>query len=337
MIYVHVPFCRSFCTYCDFYSELACRGKDEELIDRYLCGIESETVSRKDSILLTLETNTLYIGGGTPSVLPSSAFRRIVDALAGIGVDTGFGEFTVEVNPEDIVGRGESYVRELTEMGVNRISMGVQSFDDGILKWMNRRHDARCAAEAFRILRKCGVRNISLDIIFGVEGMTGETLRDTVEEMLSWGPEHLSAYQLSVEDGSSLAEMVETGRYVEADEEQCRRQYDFLCERLRRAGFEHYEISNWARPGARAAHNSAYWLRKQYVGLGPGAHSLIGRRRSWNSCVLQGWTSEGEDLSDAQIQEERKMLGLRTAEGVDGMAIPEDKWFVSDGIIAELI
>lgn len=337
MIYVHVPFCRSFCTYCDFYSEVACRGRDAGLFDEYVRGIESEAAARKDSILKTLDTNTLYIGGGTPSVLPPSALRRIVDTLHRIGVNTDFEEFTVEVNPEDIVERGESYVRELLELGVNRISMGVQSLDDGILRWMNRRHDAEGARKAFRILRDCGVGNISLDLIFGIGGMSDSILHHTVESLLGWCPDHISAYQLSIEEGSALAGMLDKGEYSEAGEEQCRRQYEFLCDRLHRAGFEHYEISNWSRPGFRAVHNSAYWTRKQYVGLGPGAHSLIGRRRSWNSCTPEDWSSEGEDLTDVQIMEERKMLGLRTSEGVDGMVIPEDKWFVSDSIIAELI
>lgn len=337
MVYVHVPFCRSFCTYCDFYSEIACKGKDEEAIESYLACVEDEIRTRGDEISATSENNTLYIGGGTPSVLPLDAFRRILSALSSIGVNCRFDEFTVEVNPDDIVGKGEEYVRGLLELGVNRISMGVQTLDDGILKWMNRRHNAEQAARAFGILRSCGVGNISVDVIFGVSGMTGKMLEDSVMEILSWHPEHISAYQLMIEEGSDLEQMVAEGKYCELPEEECRAQYEYLCRALASAGYVHYEISNWALPGRRAQHNSAYWTRAPYVGIGPGAHSLSGRRRTWNSLQPKDWTSDGEELDDEQILQERLMLGLRTAEGVDGRRIPESDWFIADSIISDII
>lgn len=197
-----------------------------------------------------------------------------------------FDEFTVEVNPEDIVEKGREYVRGLLALGVNRISMGIQSFNDDILRWMNRRHDAGNAVKAFHILRESGVRNISIDLIFGISQLTDETWKDTIEKALELSPEHISAYQLSIEEGSALAKMVADGRYVEASEEQCRRQYDILCRCLGRSGYHHYEISNFAKPGFEAVHNSAYWHRAPYIGLGPGAHSLTGNVRSWNSQEL---------------------------------------------------
>lgn len=197
-----------------------------------------------------------------------------------------FDEFTVEVNPEDIVEKGREYVRGLLALGVNRISMGIQSFNDDILRWMNRRHDAGNAVKAFHILRESGVRNISIDLIFGISQLTDETWKDTIEKALELSPEHISAYQLSIEEGSALAKMVADGRYVEASEEQCRRQYDILCRCLGRSGYHHYEISNFAKPGFEAVHNSAYWRRAPYIGLGPGAHSLTGNVRSWNSQEL---------------------------------------------------
>ena len=338
MIYVHVPFCRSFCTYCDFYSEIACRGKDAEAVERYVSGLCEEAARRRDEIAGTVATDTLYIGGGTPSVLPLIAFRRILDALGGV---RAYSEFTVEVNPEDIAEKGAEYASGLRALGVNRISMGVQSLDDGLLRWMNRRHDADGARKAFRILREAGFDNISVDVIFGISRLDAGTLARTLDELISWGPEHVSAYQLSIEDGSALAEMVAKGLYEEAPEEQCRAQYELICNKLHDAGFEHYEISNWAVPGRRAKHNSAYWTRQPYVGLGPGAHSLSinGERqvRSWNSQELSGWTPECEILSPEEIREERIMLGMRTAEGVDGRRIPEKDWFISDSIIAGLI
>ena len=355
MVYVHVPFCRSFCTYCDFYSELTCGRGGEEQAGAYTDCICREIDSRREEIRASAGTGTLYIGGGTPSVLPLSCLGRIVDRL-GCGP---YSEFTVEVNPDDIVRGGADYVRGLESLGADRISMGVQSLDDGMLRWMNRRHDAAAAEKAFRLLRE-RFSNISVDVIFGIGGMPDTMLQVTLDGILAWKPEHLSAYQLSVEDGSALAQMVRDGRYEEASQEQCSRQYGMICDSLRAAGYEHYEVSNWALPGYRAKHNSAYWTREPYVGLGPGAHSFDGRRRSWNSESITGWTSDGEDITEEEAREERIMLGLRTADGIPEslcsasalsglldsgslvrlpggrVRIPEDRFFVSDGIISSL-
>lgn len=327
--------------------------------------------------------NTLYIGGGTPSVLPLDVLRRIVDALLSSGslrrgentvvAQSPFEEFTVEVNPEDIVEKGGEYVRGLLATGVDRVSMGIQSFDDGILRWMNRRHSAAGAVEAFRILRRCGVRNISVDLIFGLSQLADDVWKDTIERALELAPEHISAYQLSIEEGSALAKLVADGRYVEASDEQCRHQYDVLCQTLRQAGYHHYEISNFARPGFEAVHNSAYWSRVPYIGLGPGAHSLTGDIRSWNSQELPHRSTDGspatysrtsETLSPEDIRVERIMLSLRTDKGLEAaelysladravinsllsegalekqggsIRIPESRLFTSDEIIRELI
>ena len=238
MIYLHVPFCGSFCTYCDFYSEI-CRSA--QAFNEYADAVIAEIRDRRKELEMNMSAqdavNTLYIGGGTPSVLPLDVLARIVSAVTEpVEVTSPFEEFTVEVNPEDIVEKGSEYVRGLLALGVNRISMGVQSFDDGILRWMNRRHDAARAVEAFRILRGSGVRNISIDLIFGLSQLAAEIWKDTIEKALELAPEHISAYQLSIEEGSALAKMVADGRYVEATDEQCRRQYDILCQSLRLAG-----------------------------------------------------------------------------------------------------
>ena len=329
MVYLHVPFCRSFCTYCDFYSEIACRGRDAQEFELYTEAVCAEASRRRDEIEATRDLNTLYIGGGTPSVPPLTLLGRIVDAIGG----APYSEFTVEVNPEDIVEKGEAYVRELLALGVNRVSMGVQSLDDGILRWMNRRHDSTACRHAYSILTPTNKPDVSIDLITGVPGMTMEILERTVEEVIGWRPEHISAYQLSIEEGSALARMIERGEVKELDEEACRAQYDYLCRRLAEAGYHHYEISNWALPGHEAVHNSAYWTRHPYVGLGPGAHSLIGNRRSWNSQKLCGWTSEGEDLTPEQIHTEEVMLLARTDRG----PIPERDWFIADDIIPDLL
>lgn len=359
MIYIHVPFCRSFCVYCDFYSEIACRGKDRKAIEAYADCICREAESRRKEIAGTLGVNTLYIGGGTPSVLPLDVLGRIVGTVKacckGAAGEWEFDEFTIEVNPEDIVERGETYVRGLLELGVNRVSMGVQSLDDEILKWMGRRHDAAQAIEAVRILKAAGVNNLSIDLISGISQLGLGVLDESVSRVLELGVQHISSYQLSIEEGSALDAMTRDGRYTEASDDLCRTQYDLLCKRLGEAGFEHYEISNWALPGYRSLHNSSYWTRAPYVGLGPGAHSLkieeravSGRtaggealsglqRRSWNSEALCDWTADGETLSEEEIREERIMLALRTAEGLEGHRIPESDWFIADSIIAEMI
>lgn len=368
MIYLHVPFCGSFCTYCDFYSEI-CRSR--QAFNEYADAVIAEIRDRRKELEMNMSAqdavNTLYIGGGTPSVLPLDVLSRIVGAVSQteqlslvtepVEVTTPtelFDEFTVEVNPEDIVEKGREYVRGLLALGVNRISMGIQSFNDDILRWMNRRHDAGNAVKAFHILRESGVRNISIDLIFGISQLTDETWKDTIEKALELSPEHISAYQLSIEEGSALAKMVADGRYVEASEEQCRRQYDILCRCLGRSGYHHYEISNFAKPGFEAVHNSAYWRRAPYIGLGPGAHSLTGNVRSWNSQELphrqQDETSScnpdrisscnpdstscqtssrnpsgklatysrtSETLSPEDIRVERIMLSLRTDKGLE--------------------
>ena len=406
MVYLHVPFCESFCTYCGFFSVVPGQNK-RACFEEYAESVCHEIDARRDEIATTSSVNTLYIGGGTPSVLPLDVLSRIVHSLHGRGVPAepvaarghmngwlaegetgrsaergGFGgtapsgnensleEFTIEVNPEDIVEKGEDYVKGLMELGVNRVSMGIQSFDDGILRWMNRRHNASGAEESFRILQHCGVDNISVDLIFGLSQLDDATWTATIEKTLSLGPEHISAYQLSIEEDSALEKLIEKGKYVEASEEQCRRQYDILCEKLREAGYHHYEISNFAIPGREAVHNSAYWRRVPYVGLGPGAHSLSPNGvRSWNSCSVSRYSLEEEILSPEDIRIERIMLPLRTDAGLpevelrslagdepvdrllsegalvpchserseESIRIPEDHFFTSDEIIRELI
>lgn len=327
MIYVHIPFCKSFCTYCGFYSETsAC-------YDRYVEALLGEIDSRKSEFDATMDVNTLYIGGGTPSVMPLPLLCRVVEALKDESGSRNFDEFTVELNPEDVIQRGEAYAEALLGMGVTRASMGVQSFDDAVLRWMNRRHDAETAVRAYRILEKSGFRNIGIDLIFGLpelgpdsqprhsdsqpkhsDSLSGrfsghrgkdgyvplldERLwRETILRALDISasgmlPSHISAYQLSVEPDSALDGMIADGRCRETSEESCARQYEILCEELSAAGYHHYEISNFALPGMEARHNSAYWRHVPYVGLGPGAHSLSilpdGHRcRSWNSPDLK--------------------------------------------------
>ena len=346
----------------------------EAMFGKFADALVREIRLRADEI--TDEVNTLYIGGGTPSVLPLYVYERVLEALKETGHGGPYEEFTVEVNPEDIVDKGADYVEGLLKLGVNRISMGVQSFDDGILKFMNRRHDAETARKAYAILENAGVSNISIDLIFGLPQLSDAQWQDTLDKALSISPsgnlpQHISSYQLSVEPGSMLAKLVERGKWSEASEELCERQYGMLCEALRKAGYCHYEISNFALPGFEAKHNSAYWKHIPYIGLGPGAHSFVSGSRSWNEPDLQRYIDDpssvrdGETLTREQVVLERIMLALRTSEGIsesylqehcsahelshaiacsnlvfkdNGMVrIPEDKFFISDSIISDII
>ena len=385
MVYLHVPFCRSFCTYCGFYSETCSKSRQSELFNEYADAVLTEAEERKEEIRSN-PLRTLYIGGGTPSVLPLDVLRRVVQGIRRVQGGTPLREFTIEVNPEDIVEKGDEYLAGLLDLGVTRISMGIQSFDDGILRWMNRRHDSARARKAYSMIRRAAERagkeiEVSIDLIFGIPGLDLQTWERTVSAALSLGkdegfkaPDHISAYQLSIEEGSALEEKIARGECTEASDEDCYRQYRTLCWKLRQEGYNHYEISNFAIPGKEAVHNSAYWNRTPYVGLGPGAHSLTIRDdgqqvRSWNTQVLPArgktYSREMEVLSDEDIRVERIMLGLRTSAGItadelsllagkdalekqvaagclaigpDGRArIPEERFFVSDEIIGSLV
>lgn len=346
MVYVHVPFCGSFCTYCGFYSEILSSHPGN--IGSFCSAIEAEASARKDEINSSVSPDTLYIGGGTPSVLPPVLLSRIRDAVDAARRSGPYAEgrphyveFTVEVNPEDIVEKGPAYVRALLDMGVNRISMGVQSLDDDVLKWMNRRHDAAGARKAYRILREAGVVNVSIDLISGISFLRDDVWKSTLLEVtggLGTGipPEHISAYQLSVDPESALSSHIASGRYEEASDRQCEKQYRMLCAILADAGYRHYEISNFALPGHEAVHNSGYWSHRPYVGLGPAAHSFSAedRLRRWNTPSLRDYLAassaiDGSDvqaaafpggsehLSDAQLALETIMLSLRTDRGID--------------------
>lgn len=365
MVYVHVPFCKSFCTYCGFYSEI-CRNPS--LFAGYTDLVCAEIDRRREEILASGKVNTLYFGGGTPSVLPLDFIRRITKALP---FDShGYEEFTVEMNPDDVT---DSLVSGLKDLGANRISLGIQSLNDDILARMARRHNADGAILAAETIHRAGIRALSIDLIFGFPSLSDDIWASTIETALKLRPEHISCYQLSIEEGSALEKMVAEGRFKEASQEQCRRQYDYLCHTLAQAGYNHYEVSNFALPGHEAVHNSAYWSRAPYVGLGPGAHSFDGNAvRRWNSefkAGSLGYDSSMEELSPRDIAVEKVMLGLRTSAGLPAkvlqeitgseavqdalskgllepsdktheepwLRIPEDKFFVSDDIVSTLI
>ena len=367
-IYIHVPFCSSFCIYCDFYSVTECAQRG-----LYMEALEKEIIRRKDEIKGV--PRTIYIGGGTPSLLSSDQLETLVAILRKHFVLDNVEEFTMEVNPDDIT---PEYASNMFRLGINRVSMGVQSFDDKNLKWMNRRHTSAQAEEAFRVLRRAGFDNISMDLIFGYKrvGVSDEdafaSWVEDVKRMIELRPEHISAYQMSIEPGSILARMKD---YQEPSQEYCSECYYKLLDLLEEGGYHHYEVSNFSLPGYCSRHNSSYWERIPYVGFGPAAHSFDGEGRCWNPEDLgeyiaksaTGWGGENmERLTDEEALEEKVMLGLRKISGVSlteeeyrelrenaehlaakglinldpdlrHISIPREHLFISDSIIAQII
>ena len=324
-VYVHIPFCARRCTYCDFFSTLSLKESGET----YVAAVVAEARLRRDE-LRGEPITTLYLGGGTPSQLPLPLLTGLVNGLKEALDLSAIEEFTVEANPDDVTPR---WCAALAPLGVNRVSMGVQSFEDNILRLIGRRHTARQAVEAVACLREAGIGNISIDLIYGLPGQTLTSWSESVRQALALHPQHISAYGLTYEEGTPLWRQRERGEVAEVPEEQCLEMYRMLVKRLREAGYEHYEISNFALPGCHSRHNSSYWDDTPYLGLGAGAHSYDGSVRRYNphdlhryiDAVMAGETAfEQEELTRWERYDERVMLGLRTARGVDAGRLRRD-------------
>lgn len=336
-IYLHVPFCNSRCIYCGF-----CSTVSKGLRQKYIPALKREISERGDFFSSLYESDrivkTLYVGGGTPSILPPELLKEAVSAIRETFTIAEEIEFTVEVNPDDIT---EDYAGSLRRMGVNRVSMGVQSFKDSHLKWMRRRHDSQTAVNAYRILRKAGFDNISLDLIFGFPLMTVRDWEDNLDTIIELSPEHISAYQMGIDPDTPLERMEKSGEFSLPSQEDSERMYKILQAKLKAAGYVQYEVSNFCKPGYHSRHNSSYWNRTPYLGLGPGAHSFIGMAREWNTSDIATWCNlsilplrEGETLSPVDVFNEILMLGLRTAAGVSLDTLrncgPQSPLFISD-------
>lgn len=336
-IYLHVPFCNSRCIYCGF-----CSTVSKGLRQKYIPALKREISERGDFFSSLYESDrivkTLYVGGGTPSILPPELLKEAVSAIRETFTIAEEIEFTVEVNPDDIT---EDYAGSLRKMGVNRVSMGVQSFKDSHLKWMRRRHDSQTAVNAYRILRKAGFDNISLDLIFGFPLMTVGDWEDNLDTIIELSPEHISAYQMGIDPDTPLERMEKSGEFSLPSQEDSERMYKILQAKLKAAGYVQYEVSNFCKPGYHSRHNSSYWNRTPYLGLGPGAHSFIGMAREWNTSDIATWCNlsilplrEGETLSPVDVFNEILMLGLRTAAGVSLNTLrncgPQSPLFISD-------
>ena len=317
-VYVHIPFCASRCSYCDFFSTLQLAEAGTPYVETLI----SEARLRCAELCGT-SVRTLYMGGGTPSQLPLPLLSRLVDGLRETLDLSVVEEFTVEANPDDVT---PEWCRGVAAMGVNRVSMGVQSFEDPILRLIGRRHTAEQAVDAVSNLRQAGIDNISIDLIFGLPGQTAASWTTSVEQVIALKPQHISAYGLTYEDGTRLWRQRERGEVVEVPEELCLEMYRILVSELQGAGYEHYEISNFCLPGYHSRHNSSYWNDTPYLGLGAAAHSYDGKVRRWNPHDLHQYINkikagelacELEELTRSERYDERVMLGLRTARGVD--------------------
>ena len=315
-IYFHVPFCKQACYYCNFHFSTSLKHKNP-VLDAML----SELKLRKEELVETEKINSIYFGGGTPSLLSSAEVSVLIDEVKrnfNVAVDA---EITLEMNPDD---DRPDYLEELKIIGVNRLSVGIQSFHEEELKLINRAHNAQ---EAFDVLNRIQglYDNFSLDLIFGLPNSTPESWQKNVEYALQFNPTHISSYLLTVEPKTVLNHQIDNKQIEVLGEEDVLTQFNFLVDRLQAKGYDHYELSSFGKPGFRSVNNTAYWSEKPYLGIGPSAHSFNGETRSWNisnnAQYLKGISVgkpmiEREKLSIADRYNEYIMIGLRMQNGI---------------------
>ena len=299
-IYIHIPFCKRRCIYCDFFSTTQSEKKAE-----YVHALVRELEMRKDYVG-DEEIETIYLGGGTPSQLFQEELEEIFAYIYKVYKVTPDAEITLEANPDDLT---PEYVSMLRTLPVNRISMGIQTFQEETLKLLHRRHTARQAIEAFRRCREAGFQNISIDLMYGLPGETLETWEQDLQQAVDLRPEHISAYHLIYEEGTTHWNLREQNKVEEAEEELSLTLFKTLIERLTKAGYQHYEISNFCLPGLHSRHNSSYWTGKKYLGCGPSAHSFDGISRQWNVSSLEKYL---EGIRSNQLDFELEDLDLYT-------------------------
>lgn len=356
-LYIHIPFCASRCIYCGFYSTTSLK-----LRQRYVDAVikEIEEVRRRKKEIEDDSIATIYLGGGTPSQLTIPQLHQVFDAIYKYNKVEMGAEVTIEMNPDDVT---EVFADGLCMLPVNRVSMGAQSFNDERLKWLHRRHTSQQVTEAIERLRDNGIRNISIDLMYGFPGETLDDWRRDIDAVLDLDVEHISAYCLMIEEGTPLAKMMRNGDCPSCEErsglqgdcplnEELERQmYELLIDKLTTAGYEHYEISNFAKPGYRSRHNSSYWNDTPYVGLGAAAHSYDGHCRSWNVADIHQYIeaiergelpSELEEIDDDTHYNDRITVALRTNDGLDLTTLSdrhrcycmkEAQRFLNDGLL----
>ena len=313
-LYIHIPFCPNICPYCAFYKESAGRERVETFLDALL--LETEAWSAR------LRPRTIFLGGGTPSALSIPQFEKLLGGLRSRLDLSRLQEWTIEMNPATVAADKAALLREA---GINRVSMGVQSWDDAVLKSLGRTHDCGKAEESFHILREAGFDNLSIDLIFGVPGQTLESWRDSLQRSIRLAPEHLSAYGLTYEEDTEFFRKLGRGEMA-PDEGLEADQFELTATLLGEAGYIQYEVSNYALPGRESMHNSAYWAGTDYLGLGPSAFSTVGSRR-WRNIRETGIYSEStlagktafdfeEEVTRELKSKERAAFGMRTLRGI---------------------
>lgn len=319
-IYIHIPFCNSKCAYCGFYSIPSLKRKRE-----FLETLRQEMVLRKD-YLQGAPISTIYFGGGTPSILSVEELRTILQKIQTLFAVDPDAEITLEANPDTL---SLEILQGLRSIGVNRLSIGIQSFFDEDLRYLSRRHDSRHARECLLWAKEAGFDNVSVDLIYGLPTADAAQWNRNLDLFFETGFPHLSAYALTLEPNAILTKQIEMGKALPVIEDDAVRDYEILCRRAKDAGFLHYEISNYCKPGMHSRHNSSYWFGIPYLGLGPSAHSYDGRSRQWNVSNLEryilseahpardGISVTVESLFPEQIYDEYVMLRLRTLWGID--------------------
>jgi len=328
-VYVHVPFCARRCSYCDFAIAVRRVVPSRRFVDAVLQ--EWTRWQAHPAWASSPRVETVYFGGGTPSRLEPSAIANLLAGLARERDIVPGAEVTLEANPDDVTPEAAAAWRSA---GVNRVSLGVQSFDPAVLAWMHRTHTVGQIGTAVEVLRAAGIAELSLDLIFGLPAALGRDWHRDLAAAFALAPDHLSLYGLTVEDHTPLGRWTARGEVAPVDEERYAAEFLAADEALRRNGFEHYEVSNASRPGRQARHNSAYWRRAPFIGLGPSAHSGLDRERRWN---VRDWTAydrliasdapvvEGsERLSEEAVALEETYLGLRTTHGLPADQLPVD-------------
>ena len=313
-IYIHIPFCFSRCGYCDFF-----KSTKLDRIDSFLKSLKREIVYYSPYFKKTI--NTLYFGGGTPSLLSIDIYSEILELLKDNYHFSKDVEITIETNPDDL---NQKYIDGLLSVGFNRISIGIQSFNDFDLQKMGRRHNATQSLAALNYAYKGGFKNIGIDLIYGLPWSDGSAFKENLSIIKTVSINHLSAYHLSFEEGTPFYNLLKQGIYTEINDVESFNQYEMLCTFASDNGFEHYEVSNFSKPGYRSRHNSSYWNGIPYLGFGPGSHSYYDGKRKWNKSDLSlydndNWTLivEQEFLADSDLFNETVMLGLRTCDGIN--------------------
>ena len=318
-LYFHIPFCKRLCGYCDFYRSVKLRYIPQ-VVEAMHAELQAECDFIKDKTI-----RTIYFGGGTPSLLAPSEIERFIEQAKSIYDCSQLEEVTIEVNPDDIT---PEYVAELRKTSVNRISMGVQSLDDGCLQFMGRRHSAEQARKAVQMLQDAGYDNISVDVIFGIPGFGSEELSNTLQQVLAMNVQHISAYHLTIEENTRFGRMRAKGEFCEVEDSCSESQYLMVHNTLTAGGFEHYEVSNYALMGYRSKHNSSYWKGVEYLGIGPGAHSFNGGVRRWCEQPIEEYVGGveygSEILSETDKLNEYVMTSLRCVEGLSLAKVERD-------------